>query len=307
MAMLSHRHKWSALAVLFLPFILAIGNFSDLPSSSYHSSVSEVRISFFATDDHNRSVEQFNQEDFAVVDNGLVIRKFRSFSHSDETSLDLVAVVDMSESVAPHFMVGLRDVIQLVSQNSSVSADSISVVSFSGTQPAVICSGNCGGLAAERRLLGLRAEGATPLFDALSFGADFISHRRVPGVRPVFILFSDGDDTISRTSGAEALQAVITSDALIYSVDLGDPRNPSQGRAVLQRLAQATGGRYFPVRDGAANVLKSVVDDLHASYIVTYQLPSRQVGFHSLRILPTHNLKLSFHCRSGYYYEKTIL
>jgi hypothetical protein len=38
--------------------------------------------------------------------------------------------------------------------------------------------------------------------------------------------------------------------------------------------------------------------------VVSYALPSRQKGFHSLRILPKHNLNLQFHSRKGYYYDE---
>jgi hypothetical protein len=71
----------------------------------------------------------------------------------------------------------------------------------------------------------------------------------------------------------------------------------------LRRVSEATGGRYFSLRDGAATVLNAVLEDLRASYVVTYALPSHQDGFHSLRLLPTHNLNLTFHSRNGYFYE----
>ena len=301
--MFSHRHNWPALAIPMLPCILAIGSSTDLPSATYRSAVSEVRISFFATDENNLSVDTVNKEDFAVVDNELVVRKFRSFSHSNETALDLVTVVDASESVASRFPAGMQDVLQMVSEGQPASDDSVSVLSFRGIQPAIICSGNCRGSGAASGLLALQATGTTPLFDTLVFGADFISHRRTAGVKPVLILFSDGDDTVSRTSAGDALEAVIASNALLYAVDLGNPENPSNGSRILQQMSEATGGRYFPIREGAANVLKAVIEDLHASYVVTYQLPNHRVGFHSLRILPTRNLNLKFHCRNGYSYE----
>jgi Mg-chelatase subunit ChlD len=38
----------------------------------------------------------------------------------------------------------------------------------------------------------VKNSGTTPLFDALIFGTDFISHHRRAGVGPVLILFSDG-------------------------------------------------------------------------------------------------------------------
>lgn len=118
------------------------------------------------------------------------------------------------------------------------------------------------------------------------------------------ILFSDGYDTISKAGAYDALQAVIASGALLYTVDLTEPGHYAAGSGVLQQMAEAAGGRSFSIRDGAVNVLEAVIADLHASYLVTYPLPSHVPGFHSLRIFPKHNLNLRFHCRRGYFYEK---
>jgi hypothetical protein len=145
----------------------------------------------------------------------------------------------------------------------------------------------------------------TPLFDALIFAADFIAQHRRAGVQPVLILFSDGNDTISVHSASEALRAAQGAGTMIYAVDLGS--SLTSGGKFLQRVADGTGGRYFSPRfsgnQGAAALLNTVFEDLRASYVVTYDLPSHQAGFHALRLLPTHNLNLTFHSRGGYNYE----
>jgi len=241
---------------------------------------------------------------------GLVVRNFRSFTHSDETSLDVVALVDLSESVAPRFRVAMSDVLQLVAQEQSTPDDNIAVVSFGGMRPAILCSNGCRASDSVSRLLAVKSSGTTPLFDALILGADFISHHRRAGARPVLILFSDGNDTISLHSPREALQAVLNESALIYSVDMGTSKNQTSGSTFLRQASDATGGRYFSLRfspqDGTAAVLNAVLEDLRASYVVTYDLPSHQAGFHSLRLLPTHNLNLRFHSRNGYNYEHSV-
>jgi VWFA-related protein len=285
---------------------LALARSSNDPPTTYRRTVSEVRITFFVTDQNNRPVENIRKDDFAIVDNGIVVRDFRSLMRSDETALDVVAIVDASESVAPRFEAAINQVSQLVAQKQLASDDNISVVSFGGLQPVVICSRNCRSPGSGQRLLEVKAAGATPLFDALARGANLIASRQTPGVRPVLILFSDGDDTISRTSAFDAMDAVIASGALLYTVDLNKPGETSNGSAALQQMAQATGGRFFSLRDGAVNVLEAAMQDLQASYVVTYQLPSHAVGFHSLRIFPKHDLNLQFHCRNGYYYEHPI-
>ena len=327
--MLAHWHSRSVLlALLVLTYVLpctaaAVFSAEDTNDSSgpptYRSTVSEVRVTFFATDENNRPLETLTKSDFAVVDNERVVRNFRSFTHSDETSLDVVVLVDLSESVAPRFRVAMSDVLQLVAREQSIPDDNLAVLSFGGApggtsggtfgglRPAILCSSGCRAADSASRLLAVKSGGTTPLFDALIFAADFISHHRRAGARPVMILFSDGDDTISMHSPREALQAVLDAGALIYSVDMG--KNQTSGTMFLRRVSEATGGRYFAFslrpsqQDGAATVLNAVLEDLRASYVVTYDVPSYQAGFHSLHLLPTHNLNLTFHSRNGYDYE----
>lgn len=295
-----------ALLLFMLPAFVYAGGANDPPASTYRSTVSEVRVRFFTTDGNKHPIDSIRKDDFAIVDGGMVVRKFRSLSRSDDTALDVVVVVDASESVAPRFQATMNEVLQLVFERQVATDDNISVVSFAGLQPVVICTRDCRNSAARRSLLAMKAAGATPLFDALAYGANFISSRRTPGVRPVLILFSDGNDTISKTSAQDALQAVIASGTLLYAIDMNQPGDASYGTAALQRMADATGGRYFASREGAANVLQTALEDLRASYVVTYQVPTPAVGFHSLRILPKHNLNLRFHCRNGYYYGTDV-
>ncbi len=320
-------HTYTRLAVLALSAIacLLIGraaaedkdDASGMPT--YRSTVSEVRVTFFATDKNNHPLETLAKSDFAIVDNERVVRNFRSFTHSQETSLDVVVLVDLSESVAPRVRGAILDVLQLVAREQSIADDNISVLSFGGTsgtpgalRPAILCSNGCRDSDSASRLLAVNSGGVTPLFDALMFTADFIVDHRRRGrsdVRPVLLLFSDGCDTISLHSASQALQAAQEAGALIYSVDMGGTESPSAGGSFLRRLSEATGGRYFPLaprnsmQESAAALLNAVLEDLRASYVVTYDLPSYQSGFHSLRLLPTHNLNLTFHSRNGYHYE----
>ncbi len=290
-----------ALLLFVLPGMLFAGSGNDSSIATYRTTVSEVSITFVTTDQNNHPVNTVQKDDFAVVDNSVVVREFRSLSRSGQTALDVVLLVDASESVAPRFPAAMKEVLRLVSQTQAVTDDRISVVSFSGLQPAAICAGDCRGREGARSLLAIRPEGATPLFDALAYGAQFLSKRRNPGIQPVLILFSDGNDTISRASLQDALQALISSGTRLYAIDTNMPGEDGHGSAVLQQMSDATGGRYFAGREDAGGALQSALEDLHASYVVTYQVPSPRVGFHSLRILPKHNLTLRFRSRNGYY------
>lgn len=110
-------------------------------------------------------------------------------------------------------------------------------------------------------------------------------------------------------SRSESLKAAWETEALVYSVDMGTPVGSHQklGNVFLRQLSDATGGRYLALRSldfgDAATALNALLANLRASYVVTYDLPNHQAGFHSLRLEPTHNLNLTFHSRNGYYYD----
>lgn len=313
--MFIRRHISFALLSAFILLVAGCMFAADEPGTvasgpTFHSNVSEVRVTFVATDENDHPLTALTKSDFAIVDNGRVVREFRSFARADETSLDLVALVDASASVALRFQMAASDLVRLTTLEEATPQDELSLLSFGsssgGLHPAVLCS-NCRPSDSASRLASVKASGTTPLFDSLVFAASFMTQHRREGSRPVLILFSDGNDTISLHSAREALQAILSTGTLIYSVDMGKPGSFDEGSSFLQQISENTGARYFSSRfvqkNGAATVMKGILEDLRASYVVTYELPSRDAGFHELRLLPTHNLNLRFHSRRGYVYE----
>jgi VWFA-related protein len=306
MTMGFHRLHWPMLlGFLALSSPLSPGESAEPTSVTYHSTVSEVCLTFFATE-RSQSIAQLKQDDFAVVDNGLVVRDFRSFSHAGVTQLEILLLVDRSESVLPRFKQEITNVLQLVSQTPSLADDRVSVVAFGGGEPRIVCASNCRSAPSEQELSAATADGQTPLFDAVLLAADFLAKHHDPAARPVLILFSDGEDNISRTSASDAVAATLASEAQIYAVDVGNAQSFSHGTMTLQYMAAATGGRYFTMGEGAGKVLSAVLEDLQAGYIVTYRLPNRTAGFHWVRILPTRNPNLQFRCRHGYQYAGAV-
>src|SRR5207245_1566451 len=95
MASLSHRQSWSlALLVAVFPCLLCARADNEAPTISYRTGTSEVRVTFFATDENNRLVQAIDRNDFAVVDGDLVIRDFRSLTRSQENTLVVFVLVD---------------------------------------------------------------------------------------------------------------------------------------------------------------------------------------------------------------------
>jgi VWFA-related protein len=300
---------WRALPVHFLFLLIcariSLGAPGDPPEFTYRTNVSEVRLSFSAIDQNNHGVATLQPNDIAIVDKGFIVRNFQSFNRSDRTKLDLVILIDTSESVTPRFRKEIADTLELVSKTAGVPDESLSIISFHGLQPALVCAGDCRASHTADQLPAARAGGLTPLFDSVVFAADFLLQHGEAHAGRVLILFSDGQDTISRNALTDAIDAAQVADVQIYCIDVGKAA-PSQGAAVLYSLASATGGRYFPARDGATRALNLILEGFRATYTVSYRLPNHASGFHTVQILPTHKLDVQFRSRSGYYYPNHV-
>ena len=277
----------------------------DPPEFTYRTNVSEVRMNFSAVDQNNHGVATLQASDLAIVDKGFIVRSFQSFNLSDSSKLDIAILVDTSESITPHFHQEIADILELVSQTAGVPDENISIISFRDLRPALVCARDCRNSHAAEQLPAARAGGLTPLFDAVVYASDLLSQHGDAHTGKVLMVFSDGQDTISRSSLADAIGAAQTGDVQIYSIDRSKS-GASQGAAVLYTLASATGGRYFRERDSVKQALSVILEGFRATYTVSYRLPTHVSGFHTVQILPTHKLDVQFRSRSGYYYANQV-
>jgi VWFA-related protein len=301
-----NRHVRPLIAVLAFFAGISPAVAGDPPAYTYRTSANEVRLYFSATDQNNHGVATLQASDFAVVDKEVIVRNFQSFTRSNWTKLEIAILVDASESVTPHFRQELGDVLNLVSQTAGIPDENLSMFSFHGMEPALLCAGNCRSTGTAERLPAGRVGGLTPLFDSIVFASQFLSKQGDAHAQKVLIVFSDGADTISQSSLRDAVEASLRAEVQVDCIDLNRSFASSPGTAILREVAGATGGRYFPPPNGVAAAINVILEGFEASYTVSYRLPNRAYGFHAVKILPTRNLNLRFRSRSGYYYPDRI-
>ena len=83
----------------------------------------------------------------------------------------------------------------------------------------------------------------------------------------------------------------------------GSQNNTPNGKKILQRIAQETGGRYFEVKkkDGVDEVYASIAEELRTQFILGYTPPKdQQSGYHSIH-LTTKDKDQQVQTRAGYY------
>ncbi len=305
--MYSHRYRVTTLSRLFvLAVVMGIAllpvRAEKQPAYSLHADVQEVRLTFVATDASAGETKAITPADIAVVDDGEIIRHFRSLRRVSEDNLNVIVLVDASESVAEQFQRQITETERLITDSRWRPADRISVLFFGGTKADFACLRDCRSLAPETWASKIHAQGQTPLYDALVVASDFAAENTDPTYRSIAILISDGKDTISRNSASDAASGALRAGLPIYTVDTGNATVvPENG--MLARIASLTGGRSF-ARGNVSAMLTSLLEERRCTYVLTYEPPSRTEGVHSVRILPTSNLNLNFRCRRAYYYAR---
>ncbi len=293
--------RWLTTGSLVLALASASVQAADESGDVIRASADEVRIAFAATDRDGHTIKTLRSTDVAVGDNGLIIRQFRSFRPAMPSPLDLVLLLDTSASVESYLPRQIAEAESFIENSTWGERDRVSIIAFGGMRPQVLCTRNCRAAAARGQLNALRAGGDTPLYDALLLASDILNENRDPESRPAMVLFSDGLDSISIHDMSDVVEASQNLQAAIYSINSRSSKSaPSNGDAVLDYLASSTGGLSFAPGQNVKEVLRTVVEDLHSGYVLTYVLPAHPAGRHSLRILPTSDPRLQFRARSEY-------
>lgn len=110
-----------------------------------------------------------------------------------------------------------------------------------------------------RAIRGLDARGGTALYDAVIGG--LLQLQRGRHQKKALLLVTDGNDTASRASLSDAIDAARRSEAIIYALGIGHGEGGVFGHQpdtfkdivdakVLQRIADRTGGRSFVLEAG---------------------------------------------------------
>ena len=117
------------------------------------------------------------------------------------------------------------------------------------------------------------------------------------------VVLTDGDDTQSIHTLGNAIAAAQRNEIQIYALTIHPPGLAGRGDRILQRLADATGGRlYVAASSRELNAAFAQIEqDLRTQYYVSFPPQQATPGFHSLRLEVRPSQKLEVHARQGYY------
>jgi VWFA-related protein len=266
----------------------------------------EVNVVFIVTDKHGHRVTDLKQSDFHVLDDKKPVEEIRSFHNETNLPLRVGLLIDASNSVRDRFKFEQESAIEFLNQTVRPRYDRAFVVGFDAT-PEVTQD-----FTDNTELLGhgvreLRPGGGTALYDALYFACrdKLLKEPQNPASRRAIILMSDGEDNLSHVTAGDAIAMAERAETVVYTISTNVSGTRSEGDKVMERIADATGGRaFFPfqIRD-VANAFAEIQNELRSQYAIAYKPANFKTDGHFRTIEIVANDKKNFHVRGrhGYY------
>ena len=291
-----------------------------------------VNVLFTAQDKNRRLLTDLKKEDVRLLEDGQA-QEITAFSRQVDLPLSLAILIDTSSSqerTLPQEKAAAKSFIQDVIRPAK---DEVSVVSFTGE--ATLEQGMTNNVARLQRAVdrvqfvpptgyvgggvvvgtppisgGNRdVQGSTAIWDAIWITSDEILGPAPQKTRRAIILLTDGIDTFSRKKIDDAVQSAIKSEAVVYSIGIGDDFYDGVNEPALRKISERTGGRAFFPRDEAElrRAFTQIQVEMRSQYLVAYE-PTNQKRDGSFRKIEIQmqntelaKQKVSLTHRQGYF------
>jgi Ca-activated chloride channel family protein len=261
---------WKPLAgAAVLAAVLSIGLVAQQPT--FKAGTQVVSIFATVTDAQKRLVPDLTQDDFSVFDN----EKPQPLVYFDnsirpinvvvmlDTSGSMTLTIDLLKQAAEQFLIRLlpEDKARVGAFNDKIQFNA----RWSNNRDQLITDAK-----------NLDYGNGTRLWDAL--GASLEELKGIDG-RKVILVFTDGDDTDSRTMRlGTVLDRARAEEVMIYAIGL-ESKYQIDGRVIttkpdggLRKMADETGGGYFELKrtSDLAPTFTKVAQELHSQYVIGF-------------------------------------
>ncbi len=268
--------------------------------------VNEVNVIFTVTDKHGRFVKNLTKNDFRIFDDKKPQSSVVSFRSETDLPLRVGLLVDASNSVRDRFKFEQEAAIEFLNQIIRPRSDKAFVIGFDTTAEVTQdFTDNTERLSRGVRML--RPGGGTAMYDAIYYAArDKLMKTPDPGpVRRAIIVLSDGEDNQSHVTREEAIEMAQRAEVIVYCISTNISGVKMHGDKVMERIAEATGGRpFFPFKvEDVADAFTEIQDELRSQYALGYRPADLQHDgrFHAIEIIAERRKDLHVRTRRGYY------
>lgn len=269
-----------------------------------------VNVLFTAQDRNRRLLTSLKQEDIKILEDGKP-QEITAFSRQIDLPLSLAILIDVSLSQERTLPEERAAAISFLETVVRPSKDEVAVISFTGE--STLEQGMTNNLTRLRRSIervrvvppagyiggrvstgtppisGDTTQGSTAIWDAIWVTSAEILGPAPEKTRRAIILLTDGINTSGKMKLDEAVQASLKSEAIIYTIGIGDNFYQGVDKGSLNKISERTGGRaYFPrdereLRDAFAQIQ----EEMRSQYLLAYE-PTNQQRDGSYRKIEIH-------------------
>jgi VWFA-related protein len=237
--------------------------------------VNEVDLVFTVTDKRGHFIKDLSQSDFALLDDQKAPERVYSFTRQTNLPLRVGVLIDTSTSIRQRFQFEQQASISFLLQTVKPDTDKAFVMGFDVTPDYKQDWTNNLDLLTTG-IDSLRPGGGTALYDAVYSACRdklLAAARGQEPVRKAMILVSDGDDNQSHAYLDDAIKECQRAETIVYTISTDTSPSRDRGDDVLQKIAEATGGRaFFPrnLEDMPAS-FQAIQDELRSQYALVYK------------------------------------
>ncbi|MCW5959955.1 MAG: VWA domain-containing protein [Pyrinomonadaceae bacterium] len=255
-----------------------------------------VNVLFTAQDKNRRLLTELKEGDVRLYEDGEA-QEMTAFYRQIDLPLSLAILIDTSasqERTLPDEKLAAKSFLEAVVRPTK---DEVSIVSFTGE--ATLEQGMTSNIARLRRAIdnvqfvppsgyiggGVIAggtppisgrnqmtQGSTAIWDAVWITSEEVLGPAPEKTRRAIILLTDGVNTYGKKKLDEAVEAAQRSEAVIYSVGIGDNFYNGVDEGALRKLSERTGGRAFFPRDERElrQAFDQIQEEMRSQYLIAY-------------------------------------
>lgn len=260
-----------------------------------------VNVLFTAQDKNRRLLTELKQGDVKLIEDGQT-QEITAFARQVDLPLSLAILIDTSasqERTLPEEKSAAKSFIQSVIRPAK---DEVAIVSFTGESTLeqgmtnnlarlnravdrvefVPPSGYLGGGVIQGGTPSISGDnqavvGSTAIWDAIWITSEEVLKPSPDKTRRAIILLTDGINTFGSKKAEDAIKAALRSEAVIYSIGIGDNFYDGVDKGTLRKISERTGGSAFFPRDESElrRAFDQIQVEMRSQYLIAYE-PTNQ-------------------------------
>lgn len=266
-----------------------------------------VSLTFTVQDKKGRFITDLGKDEFEVIENKKP-QAILEFTAESNLPLRLAILIDSGNIVRDRFRFEQDAALGFIDAVMRPRSPDLALLMSFGVPPEIVADLTDSREKLSAAVRSLRPGGGSAFYEAISIACrdKLLQTGESPEkYRRAVVILSAGEDSQSRFTRDQALEAAQKADAILYTISANNTKAETNGDKVLRFFAQETGGQSFsPLEaEDLGQSFENIANELRHQYRLLYRpQPLKADGlFHPVEIRLKGHKDLVVRARRGYY------